>query len=82
MENHRFEIGLAAILFACVAAVWYWQNPGVFSRRASEAEIERYLAAVDKPRMPVEEKAEALKRLRHWLGSDDGRPVYVLNLMR
>lgn len=82
MKRYRFEFGLAAILLAFVAAVWCWQNPGVFKARASDEEITRYMNAITKLPMPPDEKTEILKRSRQWLESDDGKPVYMLNLMR
>lgn len=82
MKIYRFELGLAALLLVFVAVIWAWQNPGLFKPRASAAEIDRYMAAVAKLPLLPEEKTEGLQRLRHWLETDDGKPVYMLNLMR
>ena len=82
MKNYRIELGLAALLLAFVAAVYLWQNPGVYQGKASAQEIDRYLETIAALPMPAEEMAPTLARVRQWLESDDGKPIYMLNLMR
>lgn len=82
MKTHRFELGLAAAFLALFAAFWLWQNPGLSGAGMSKPEIERYMSAAAKLPFPAEEQGELMTRLRSWLENDDGKPVYMLNLMR
>ncbi len=52
-------------------------------RTLTQEEIDRYLAAVEKqvPLLPGE-MPDFLARLRAWAEADDGKPVYMLELMR
>ncbi len=79
-KRYRPELMLAAVLLALVLAVCQWQAPGT---RLSAAEVEAYLAQIERlAPMPDDDKAELLRRMRAWGMADDGRPVYMLNLMR
>src|SRR5512144_888956 len=51
--------------------------------RLTQDDINRYLAAIG-TQLPLlaEEREELLARLRRWAEADDGKPVYMLNLMR
>jgi len=82
LKTHRFEIVLAASLAAMVAAVFLWQNPGVYKGKINAGEIDSYMGRIEKLPFPAEERAELLKRTHSWLEHDDGKPVYMLNLMR
>lgn len=82
MQKIGFMPGLALGFLALIALVFLWQHPGVTGDRLKPAEIDRYLAAAEKLPMNPAEKADSLKRLRAWAEADDGRPVYMLNLMR
>jgi hypothetical protein len=75
-----FEIAFGAILLLLFLAFWFWHSPA--RRKLTREEIDRYLAAVEKVPLPAEGKPAALARLRAWAESDDGKPVYMLNLMR
>src|SRR5512135_2383787 len=52
-------------------------------RRLTQNDIDRYLTAIG-TQLPLlaEEREELLARLRPWAEADDGKPVYMLNLMR
>jgi hypothetical protein len=67
-------------LFVLFIGFWFWHSPT--RRKLTREEIDRYLAAAEKLPLPEEGKAAALARLRAWAESDDGKPVYMLNLMR
>ena len=82
MPKLGFMGGLAALFLVILVGVFLWQHPGVTGDRLKPAEIDRDLAAAEKLPMPAAEKADNLKRLRAWAEADDGRPVYMLNLMR
>jgi hypothetical protein len=77
-----FEIVLAGALLALFVAVWVWQNPGMVRGRLRAEEIAQFMSRVELLPLPGDEQPEALKRLRAWLEGDDGKPFYMLNLMR
>lgn len=72
------------ITFAIALAVlylvfWVWHSPWV--GRLTTAEIDRYLAIIEKRLLPAEEVKAFTSRVRSWAEADDGRPVYMLNLI-
>jgi hypothetical protein len=74
---------LATAFVIVFAAFYLWQHPGLVRGRLTAAEIDRAVAYIDKVLyLPAEEKKDALGRLRKWAEADDGRPIYMLNLMR
>jgi hypothetical protein len=77
-----FEIVLAAVMIALFVAVWVWQNPGMIRGRLSAHEIGQFMARLDVLPFPDDERPEVRKRLQAWLESDNGKPFYMLNLMR
>lgn len=84
MKNVRRFTAVLATAFVIVFAVFYlWQHPGLVRGRLTADEIDRAVAYIDKALyLPAEEKKDILDRLRKWAVADDGRPVYMLNLMR
>lgn len=70
---------LGAVLAAAFFAVWVWQSAG----KLSQAELHHYIGILEKE-LPqeMEDRAEFIARLRAWGENDDGRPVFMLNLMR
>lgn len=83
MTRFRFSIGLAAVFLAILAGVFIWQHPGVTGARLTPAEVDTYLKRAEAQiTMPAEEKADMLARVRTWALQDDGKPVFMLNLMR
>lgn len=79
MKKYRFEAILAVVLIALFFAVSAWQSAG----KLSKAEVDRYIGILEK-QLPkaMEDRSEFLSRLRAWGENDDGRPVYMLNVMR
>ena len=75
-----WHIIFGGILFVLFLGFWFWHSPT--RRKLTREEIDHYLAAAEKLSLPEEEKAATLARLRAWAESDDGKPVYMLNLMR
>jgi hypothetical protein len=82
MKRIGFTGALAALLLAIFAGVCYWQVPGIFGGKLTQGEIAGYLARVDKVPFPPEDKPQLLAHIRAWAEADDGKPVYMLNLMR
>ena len=80
MKPYRFEILLAVVLLAVFLAGTAWFAPG---SRLQQAEVDRLLGALEQHApWPADEKRAILEHLRAWAEADDGRPVYMLNLMR
>ncbi|WP_324731223.1 hypothetical protein [Pseudomonas paeninsulae] len=80
MHKYRFELILAALLLAVFVAFGQWHAPG---SKLSADEIEGYMSTLERDlAWPEEEKGEILRHLHAWAEADDGKPVYMLNLMR
>src|SRR6516225_1621692 len=77
-----FLIVLASVMLALFVAVWIWQNPGLIRGRLQAPEIAQLMLQIENLPFPQEQRPEVLKRLRAWLENDDGKPFYMLNLMR
>lgn len=83
MNNQRYYIKLALFLTVLFAAFWLWQAPGIITGKLSAAEIDHYLTAADHQlNMPEADKKRIIAKVRAWAEADDGKPFYMLNLMR
>jgi hypothetical protein len=70
---------LAIVLLVLFLAVSRWQS----AKRLSKDEVDHYIRILEeKSPQELEDRAEFISRLRAWGESDDGRPIYMLNLMR
>jgi hypothetical protein len=58
---------------------WAWHSP--WERKLTRAEIDHYLAKIEKLPLPPEEAKAILSRLRPWAEADDGKPFYMFNLI-
>ena len=74
-----FEFILAAALVILYAGFWAWHSQG--AGKLTQAEIDRYLAIIEKLPLPEERVQEFTARLRPWAEADDGKPAYMFNLM-
>jgi hypothetical protein len=73
------SVGAACLGF--FLAFWFWHSPA--RRKLTQPEIGLYLAAIERQVfLPEGDKPKVLARLRNWAEVDDGRPFYMLNLMR
>jgi len=80
MKRFRLEVILGTVLAALFLLFCWWQNPGA---KLSRADVDAYLKQIDaRAVLPAPEKAELIAHLRGWGEADDGKPVYMLNLMR
>src|SRR4030095_4967410 len=80
MTRCKPELALGAILLALFLAVCYWQAPG---SKLTRPEIDAHIRQIDRlAPMPAAEKSAFLAGLRSWGEADDGKPFYMLNLMR
>jgi hypothetical protein len=75
-----FEIIFGVVLLVLFLGFWFWHSP--IRGKLTPEEIDRYLGAIEKVPLPAEEMTATLARLRAWAEADDGKPVYMLNLMR
>lgn len=81
MGQFSFELAMAGILGLFVLWVWRKQEP---RRPLSSDEIERYCTIVEAqfPMPDGMDRAKMLARLRGFAERDDGRDIYMLNLLR
>jgi uncharacterized protein (DUF1330 family) len=83
MRFDRMQAIVGLLLAALVAAVCLQQSPGWWRGKLSEAEVDAYLArAAAQVPLPPEQKDQILMRLRAFGLADDGKPLYMLNVMR
>ena len=74
-----FEFILAAALVILYAVFWAWHSRG--AGKLTQAEIDQYLAIIEKLPLPENRVQEFTARLRPWAEADDGKPVYMFNLI-
>lgn len=79
MNKYKFEIITGCIFIAILLAFSQWQSPS--GAKLSKAEIDQYLKVAES-QLVFENKEQVIARLRIWAEADDGKPVYMLNLMR
>ena len=70
---------LAIALAVLYLVFWVWHSPCV--GKLTKAEIDRYLAIIERRLLPEEEVKAFTSRVRSWAEADDGRPVYMFNLI-
>ena len=72
------ELILAVVIILYVA-FWAWHSQG--AGKLTQAEIDRYLEMIEKLPLPENGIQAFIARLRSWAEADDGKPVYMFNLM-
>ena len=79
LEKYLFEIIFAGVLIALFFAFSAWQSTG----KLTAADVDQYMSILEKQTpKELEDRGEFLSRLRAWGQNDDGKPIYMLNLMR
>lgn len=80
MKQRGFAIRFGATLAGFYTAFCAWHSPR--RKKLTREEIDRYFAIIEK--LPAREGAlqRFLARLRAWAESDDGKPIFMLNLIR
>ena len=79
LDRYRPELLLALAAAGTVAGLSAFQS----ARKLSQADVDRYIGILERDLPPeLEDREEFISRLRAWAENDDGRPVYMLNLMR
>ena len=74
-----FELILAVAFVILYVAFWGWHSQG--AGKLTEAEIDQYLARLAKLPLPENEVQAFIARVRPWAEADDGKPVYMFNLI-
>ena len=74
-----FELIFAAAFLVLYLSFWAWHRQG--AGKLIQAEIDQYLAMIEKLPLPEKGVQEFIARLRPWAEADDGKPIYMLNLM-
>jgi hypothetical protein len=74
------QISLGAALIALYGIFWFWHSQR--GRKLTNAEIDQYLSIIAKLPSPTKEIDAVISRMRAWAAADDGKPVYMFNLMR
>jgi len=74
-----FELILAAACVLLYVIFWAWHSQG--AGKLTSAEIDRYLAMIEKLPLPEKGVQAFIARLRPWAEADDGKPFYMFNLM-
>jgi len=79
----RFNFILATVLLVLYLLFFFWQTPGLLQDKLSAVEIEDYLSRLERYMVaPPEARQRFVEDLRSWGASDDGKPVYMVNLLR
>ena len=74
-----FELTLAAVLASLYLAFWAWHSQG--GGKLTKAEVDQYVAIIEKLPLPEKAVQAFITRLRSWAEVDDGKPVYMFNLI-
>jgi hypothetical protein len=80
MKKYRFEIILGVSLLALYLIFSAWHSQGGGSKLTKE-EVDHYMAIIEKLPLPQEEIKAITSRIRPWAEADDGKPVYMFNLI-
>jgi len=79
MHRFRFEVILATVFLAAFLFANHYLNPG---NKLTQAEVDNYISRLEQAPVPKAELAQMIVHMRAWAEADDGKPVYMLNLMR
>ena len=79
-QGYRFAIILGAALVVLYLVFLAWHSP--WGGKLTQAEIDHYIPIIEKLPLPAEEIKAIVSRIRPWAEIDDGKPVYMFNLIR
>ena len=80
MKIDKVQLATAAGLLGAFASFWRWHSPP--AKKLTPKEIDEYLAIISKLPLPGDEIDKIVGQLRPWAEADDGKPTYMLNLIR
>ena len=70
-------LGVAFVVLYLV--FWAWHSP--WTGKLTSREIDHYLSIIEKFPLPAEGLKANTARIRSWAEADDGKPVYMFNLI-
>ncbi len=79
MNHYIFPIVVAAAFVALYWIFCRWHSQG--GGKLTKAEIDRYIGIIEKLPLPAEGIKAVCTRIRPWAEADDGKPVYMLNII-
>jgi hypothetical protein len=74
-----FELIFAVVLVILYLGFLGWHSQG--GGKLTQAEIDRYVAIIEKLPLPEKAVQAFIANLRPWAEADDGKPVYMFNLI-
>jgi hypothetical protein len=74
-----FDLILGALFVILYVAFRAWHSQG--AGKLTQAEIDKYLTSIEKLPLPEKGVQAFITRLRPWAEADDGKPVYMFNLI-
>jgi len=80
MKMDKTQLAFGAAMLGAFGAFWRWHSPQ--AAPLTNGEIDRYLEIIGGLPLPDGEAETIAGRLRGWADADDGKPVYMVNLMR
>jgi hypothetical protein len=80
MKQYRFPILFGTIVANVFTAFYIWHSPR--RRKLTREEIDHYVAIIENLPAQAEEIQAFASRIRRWAEADDGKPVFMLNLIR
>jgi hypothetical protein len=80
MKVDTAQLAVGAGLVGAFAGFWRWHTPP--AKKLTPQEIDRYLGIISKLPLPGDETDKIITQLRPWAEADDGKPTYMLNLIR
>ena len=75
-----FELILAAMLVILYLAFCSWHSQG--GGKLTRSDIDHYITNIEKLPLPAKAVQAFTARLRPWAEADDGKPVYMFNLIQ
>jgi len=79
MKRYRFQLIFVAILVALYLGFSGWHSQ--WGGKLTRAEIDQYMAIIEKLPLPAEEIKAVTSRVRPWAEADDGKPVFMANMI-
>jgi hypothetical protein len=73
------ELILVAVLVTLYLAFYAWHSQE--GGKLTQAEIDQYVTSIEKLPLPEKAVQAFITRLRAWAEADDGKPVYMFNLI-
>jgi hypothetical protein len=74
-----FELIFVAVLVTLYLAFYAWHSQG--GGKLTQAEIDQYVTSIEKLPLPEKAVQAFIIRFRAWAEADDGKPVYMFNLI-